>query len=139
MNRKPTDLKLLHGNPGKRQLDDEPKPKKMIPERPKDMDEGAVKIWKKLAPKLSQLGLLTEVDGDSLRNLCQIRSRLEKIYNGIAANGGELISTEYTKLEKQYLQLYRLYAADFGLSPRGRTGLSVGGEKKTSEFENLLD
>lgn len=156
MNKKPTQLKSLTGNPGKRPLaDNEPKPKAIIPKIPKELDKVAVKAWKRLAPTLHKLGLLTEIDGDSFGNLCQIRSRLVKI-NEELKKKNSLVEIEtievskditiererisnYVKLEQKYYQLFRLYAADFGLSPRGRTGLVVSGEKEISDFENLLD
>ena len=41
----------------------------------------------------------------------------------------ELKASPYVVMEKQYHQLFRLYAAEFGLTPRGRSGLSVGDNK----------
>lgn len=168
MNRKPSELKLMNGNPGKRPIrDNEPRPKSIIPKMPKDIDRDAAKTWKRLAPALHKLGLLTELDGDALAHLCQIRSRVMVIHQAIKDNqaikGNQgiknndlLLDTEistdsegrehrrvrvslYTKLEKQYYQLFRLYASDFGLTPRGRAGLAVSGDKDLSDFENLLD
>ena len=142
---KPTALKVLQGNPGKRPLNEnEPQPERKIPEKPADMDRVASRTWDELAPKLHALGLLTEIDGLSFRNLCIIRSRLFGIHNKIKGKSGKLVNNDggvssYVTMEKQYFQLFRLYAGDFGLSPRGRVGLSVLGEKEGGEFSNLLD
>ena len=44
---KPTNLKLIEGNPGKRPLPgNEPKPKPKAPSMPSDLDYQAKKTWK---------------------------------------------------------------------------------------------
>jgi len=141
---KPTKLKLIEGNPGKRPLPmDEPKPRPVAPKCPTDIDGEAKRVWKRLAPKLEKMGLLCDTDGDAFANLCQIRSRLIAIHKFIkgknaslvqqterpALDGGvsyEIKASPYVIMEKQYYQLFRMYACEFGLTPRGRVGLSVG-------------
>lgn len=151
---KPTHLKVITGNPGKRSLpENEPKPHPTSPQCPGDIDTQAKKTWHRLAPKLERLGLLSEIDGDAFAHLCQIRSRLIAIHNFIknknkslvqvterpAPDGGVIMEfkpSAYVVMEKQYYQLFRMYAAEFGLSPRGRAGLSVG--TKEDDGEDLL-
>jgi phage terminase small subunit len=59
---KPTALKVLEGNRGKRKLPkNEPKPYPKVPDMPEGLDERAQETYKTLAPKLEKLGLLTEV------------------------------------------------------------------------------
>ena len=56
---KPTALKLLEGNPGKRPLNDkEPKPQKKAPSCPKWLDPEAKKEWRRLASKMEMMGIL---------------------------------------------------------------------------------
>ena len=60
---KPTAIKELEGNPGKRELNqNEPKPEKKAPRCPTWLEAEAKKEWKRLAKQLEQLGILTEVD-----------------------------------------------------------------------------
>ena len=60
---KPTSLKVLEGNPGKRQLNpNEPKPDASIPKCPAWLSKEAKREWKRLVPFLEQAGLLTQVD-----------------------------------------------------------------------------
>ncbi len=71
---KPTALKLLEGNPGKQKLNkNEPMPKvpDVIPKPPKRLLPEAKKEWKRLAPAMVALGLLTEVDTSAVAELCQ--------------------------------------------------------------------
>lgn len=151
---KPTALKLLEGNRGKRDLPtDEPKPRPIAPPVPSDIDTQAKKVWHRLAPKLEKLGLLTETDGDAFANLCQIRSRLIAIHNFVKKDNKSLVQesekpspdggvfyeykpSPYIIMEKQYYDLFRKYAAEFGLTPRGRVGLSVG--SKEGEGDDLI-
>jgi len=135
MNKKATKLKVLEGNRGKRQLPtDEPKPQPIAPECPKDIDPKAKKVWAQLAPKLVKLGLLTETDGDVFAALCQQRSRLEFIHRQLRKRDNKSLvddgkANAYVVMEKQYYQIFRMYASEFGITPRGRVGLSVGGKE----------
>lgn len=158
---KPTALKVIEGNRGKRKLPgNEPKPKPKAPPCPKDIDAGAKRAWRRIVPMIEGVGLLTVIDGDMLAVLCQTRSRLEQIYRRlkklpnlirklekrtaelrellpdeaaakeIFSIGGELESLKgetawLMKEERLYGQNFRMQAGEFGLSPRGRTGLSI--------------
>ncbi len=160
MNVKPTKLKVLEGNLGKRPLPtNEPAPAMQQPKMPAELklDAAAARTWKTLAPKLVKLGLLTEIDGDSFSDLCQIRARIIAIRKYINAHNRSLMEVKktidpfsgkeaeeirpsaYVKLELAFYDLFRKKAHEFGLCPRGRTGLSVGGSGKKSAFEQLLD
>ena len=155
MNTKPIPLKVLEGNRGKRVLpENEPKPRPKAPECPDDIDDEARGVWKQLAPVLEKLGLLTETDGAGFAHLCQIRARIMAIHRFIRDNNASLVQevhkpdpdggmrceykpSPYVVMEKQYYQLFRLYASDYGLTPRGRVGLTVGVDKD-DDGEDLL-
>src|SRR5690606_36938676 len=69
---KPTNLKVLEGNPGKRPLNqNEPKPKPIRPKCPTWLDKEAEKMWRSLAPELESLHLLTIIDVAALAAACQ--------------------------------------------------------------------
>jgi len=60
--RKPTKLKLLHGNPGKRPLPkDEPEPTAGRPD-PGDLEGEALEEWERLVVELEDMGVLTVAD-----------------------------------------------------------------------------
>ena len=69
----PTVIKQLRGNPGKRALPKgEPKPAAgRLPSAPRWLSDEAKREWKRLAPRLHAVGLLTEVDGLALAMLCE--------------------------------------------------------------------
>lgn len=69
---KPTALKLLEGNPGKRPLPvREPKPSPIAPKCPTWLHKVAKLEWKRIAPQLERLGLLTEMDMAALAGYCE--------------------------------------------------------------------
>ena len=59
---KPTALKLIAGNPGKRALNlsDGVNPRIEIPAPPKHLGKSAVKEWRRITPILEELGLVLE-------------------------------------------------------------------------------
>ena len=60
---KPTAVKKLEGNPGKRKLNSkEPVPAKGMPTCPDWLMPEAKKEWERLAELMNQMGVLTEVD-----------------------------------------------------------------------------
>ena len=145
---KPTRLKALEGGRiSKQAREAEPKPRPIAPEMPKDIDPGAKKAFKILAKRLSRIGLVTENDGDVLAVLCQIRSRLEWIYRttrSIKLQIKKDFNPELTKQlaflmreERNFSQIFRRYASEFGLTPRGRVGLVIG-TRDRDEDEDLL-
>jgi phage terminase small subunit len=64
---KPTRLKLLTGNPGKRPFNDaEPRPEPVVPECPPELSELARREWNRLAPELAKLRIVTNLDRAAL-------------------------------------------------------------------------
>jgi len=73
---KPTKLKILQGNPGKRKIPpNEPKPATKMPKCPPHLDKMARKEWRRFSPTLARLGLITEVDGSAFAAYCDQFSR----------------------------------------------------------------
>ena len=150
-NKKPTKLKILEGNPGKRPLpQNEPLPNPREPVwAKKSLSNPEKKVWDRLAPVLLNLGLLCESDGENFANVCRLVARIEEIdkilaqpdtqilisYTESAPNGTEKPVIKINPLlpeQRQLMKDLRLYAPEFGLTPRGRVGLSVG-EKESSK------
>src|SRR5262249_42754142 len=76
---KPTRLKEMLGNPGKRALSTgEPVPEAAIPSCPRFLDKEARKEWRRAAPELYALGVLTNLDRAALAAYCESWSRVAK-------------------------------------------------------------
>lgn len=87
-------IKLLQGNPGKRPLNkNEPKPQPIAPKPPSWLPREAKREWKRLAPELEKLGLLTIVDGTAFANYCLAYARLREAEETIKREG-MVITTE---------------------------------------------
>src|SRR5688500_3869820 len=105
---KPTALKILHGNPGKRKLNDqEPqpsvgaKPPAYIMARPALLAE-----WNRHAPRLTRLGLLTEIDDDALAMICILEVRLTDLLNLSDAEGAALATGTIIDISKELRALW---------------------------------
>lgn len=133
-------------------LDKEPKFKPTLPDAPDDLDDEAKKIYKRLKGILEKANLATEGDTDALAILAQIRSRLVAIHNKIKTEHETLVQpvrkndddeqseikpSAYVVMEKQYYQLFRMFAKEFGLTPIGRVGLTVGTEPEDDGLDLL--
>ena len=74
---KPTAIKKIQGNPGKRPLNEnEPQLEPGIPECPDHLDETAQKEWARVSRLLVAMKVLTEADYIALGNLCQAYSTM---------------------------------------------------------------
>ncbi len=143
---KPTVLKILQGNPGKRPLNkNEPKPKPVAPKCPSWLDKEAKREWKRVAPELERLGLLTVVDGAALAAYCQAYARWKQAEEIIKREGmtvttetGYVMPHPAVKIAEKSMQLIRAFCAEFGLTPSSRGRMSLPEQKEEDEFEEFL-
>jgi P27 family predicted phage terminase small subunit len=156
---KPTRLKILTGNPGKRPLNaEEPHPSAAIPVCPAWLDSDAVDKWDALAPELARLGLLTIIDGDALAVYCQAYAEFKHATETLRREGrfvkagGEMVVVD-GKLSLACFQLQphpavaqqrsawsaiKSFAALFGLDPSSRSRLHVGKGEDLDEMAEFL-
>ena len=85
---KPTAVKVLEGNPGKRSLNTgEPKPEKKAPRCPAWLEDEAKKEWRRMAKQLENLGILTEIDMAAFAGYCQAYARWKEAEEFITQHG----------------------------------------------------
>lgn len=146
---KPTALKVLEGNPGKRPLNArEPVPVKRAPSCPKWLDKDAKKEWRRLAPKLEAMGLLSEVDMAAFAGYCQSYSRWKENEEFITEHGslvrtpsGYWMQVPQVSIAQQYMKQMEKFAEQFGLTPSSRSRLIADSAEsgKKDDMEMLLD
>jgi len=150
---KPTELKLIDGNPGKRPLPkNEPKPEPIAPKCPTWLHKDAKKEWKRIAPQLEKLGLLTQVDMAALAGYCESWAQYKRAIEFIHKHGEVypikddegrvkyLQQVPQVSIANKALQQVRAFCAEFGMTPSARGRMSVpGAEDKEDEMESLLD
>ena len=127
----PTALKLLRGLPGKRKVsEDEPAPAVLSnAEPPAWLDDEAREEWRRLAPMLERLGVLTETDAQALAGYCETwatwRAATQKIRQfGMVIKGkdGDLpIISPYVKIAHNATVQMRAYLVEFGMTPSSRS------------------
>ena len=85
---KPTALKMLEGNPGKRPLNDkEPQPEKKAPRCPSWLAPEAKKEWKRMSKTLETIGVLTQVDMTAFAGYCQAYARWKEAEEFLSKHG----------------------------------------------------
>lgn len=153
---KPTKLKILEGNPGKRPLNEnEPKPIPIAPGCPEWLLEEAKEEWKRLAPELERLGILTIIDRAAFAGYCQSYAKWKKAEKFLKKHGmtikipqkdeyGNVVSFHLKKfpevsIANECLKQIRSFASEFGLTPSSRGRIFLPSELLDNEFEALLD
>ncbi len=145
----PTALKVITGNPGNRPLpDDEPEYTPDIPKRPAWLKgKVARREWKRVTKLLSDAGVMTIADGNSLAMYCYIMSEVDRLTKALEGENNDVIVTikmdalgnevKEVKTNPRVLRLencmkeLRYYSALFGLDPADRGKIKTG--KKTSD------
>ena len=146
-NKKPTALRVLEGNPGKRPLpQNEPRPAPIMPDCPTWFDAEAKKFWATYGPKLHAIGLLTEVDGPAFSAICERYSLYVRCVKRLKSKG-LIMKTESgyeqqrpeVSIAKNALADVKSFLTEFGMTPaaRSRIDLKVD-EKEIDEMEQLL-
>ena len=145
----PTAIKILEGNPGKRPLNEyEPKPEKKAPPCPKWLEKEARKEWKRLAPKLEILGVLSELDMAAFAEYCQAYARWKEAQEHIDFEGstfetekGYQQQTPWVGIANTNQKLMLQAASEFGLTPSARSRIMAAsgvGKDEEDEMEALL-
>ena len=130
---KPTALKQLEGNPGKRKLPtEEPKLAPALPSPPKELTAAAKREWKRVGPELFAAGILTNADRAALAAYCQswadwvtARANLDKDgWTKLSETGYEMQSP-WVSIANRAMANYIKVAAEFGLTPSARARLAT--------------
>jgi P27 family predicted phage terminase small subunit len=143
---KPTHLKLLEGNPGRRPLNPhEPKPERKIPTCPQHLCPSAKAEWRRLAQQLYTLGVLTVLDRSTLAAYCQSYGRwveaeqkLKETPALLKMPSGYVQQNPWLTIANKQLELMHRYMSELGLSPVSRSRVDVRGPVGRSKFDGLL-
>jgi len=146
---KPTELKLLAGNPGKRPITpSEPKPKApdKKPYALRFLNDEAQKEWRRIIEHLMEMGLYTEVDQAALAMYCQAWGRWVEAERMVNEQGAVLVSEEtgnfyqnpwFHTANRAWEQLRKMLP-EFGFTPSSRARLKVAPAQEQDELDVLL-
>jgi P27 family predicted phage terminase small subunit len=143
---KPTRLKILQGNPGKRPLNRaEPQPELGVPTRPEWLSPEAKREWSRVVPELARLGLIARIDRALIAAYCVAWGNYVEALADIKEHGKYFVTDRgyegprpsvgiAAKAVEQMLQL----SARFGLTPSDRGKLHLPEQKPADPFEAFL-
>ena len=125
---KPTHLKAITGNPGKRPLNTaEPLPPLEIPACPQELNARAKAEWNRLAELLGDLHLLTPLDRAALAAYCAAYARWAEAQEHVETYGALVKSPTGFPMQSPWLtianrqgELMLGIASEFGFTPASR-------------------
>lgn len=151
---KPTTLKLLHGNPGKRRINrHEPTPELGAPPRPSWLEELespiAAETYAELAGILERMQVMTKADGKALELLAdayglyrEARRIIEEeglTYESTSDSGGKMIRARpEIGIASDAAKRIRALLSEFGMTPSSRSRLHVGGQLPADPLGDFL-
>jgi len=143
---KPTALKLLAGNPGKRAINHaEPKPRVVMPKPPEHLSDAEKEKWKSVVRELHPLGLVTTIDKDALAMYCTIYVRWVKAERMVRDKGeiiktaaGNIIQNPYLSIANRALDQLNKLGAEFGMTPSSRSRVKADVIDPDHELEKML-
>jgi P27 family predicted phage terminase small subunit len=144
---KPTALKLVTGNPGKRPINEkEPEPLRIFePPAPADFSELETAKWNDLSKKLAACRVLTELDLDALEIYCREWVAMHDALTDLDSRGkllqtrtGGVMWNPNWSQYKHSQSVCRSIMAEFGMTPSTRTSVvAVGDSKGKNEWSEF--
>jgi P27 family predicted phage terminase small subunit len=130
---KPTRLKFLTGNPGKRPLNQsEPRPEPVVPQCPPELGPVARREWDRLAGELASLNLLTNLDRAALAAYCgayalwvEATEAIQKYGTMVKSPSGYPVQSPYVSIANRQAEIMMRIASEFGFTPASRSRIST--------------
>jgi P27 family predicted phage terminase small subunit len=134
---KPTRLKVLTGNPGKRPLNmSEPKPEPIIPQCPSVLGPVARAEWERLCKELVALRLITQLDRAALAAYCgayelwaEATEAIQKYGSMVKSPSGYPIQSPYVAVANRQAEIMMRIASEFGFTPASRSRIATPDEQ----------
>lgn len=145
---KPSAVKALAGNPGKRALNAaEPQPAVPDgpPNAPRFMAETAQREWRRIVRFLLDAGIYTHVDHATLEAYCVVYGRwidaekqVQELGPIIETVNGNMITNPYLAVANRCLKQMQSLAAEFGMTPSSRSRVAAINTGKDVSLADLL-
>jgi P27 family predicted phage terminase small subunit len=145
---KPTALKVLEGNPGKRPLPKgEPQPGNVTRIKPPSyLPPLAKKEWRVILPQLQSLGLISDLDIYGLAAYCNAYAtwvdalgQIKKTGALVRSPNGYPMPSPWIKISRDAQDEMMRWLKEFGMTPAARSRVSVeGGDDEPDELEKLF-
>ena len=130
---KPTAIRRLDGNPGKRPFNaTEPIPPDSMPTCPPHLSDEAVDEWDRLGPVLHAMGVVTMADRAALAAYCQAygrwveaEERLRETPLLLKTPSGYVQQSPWLSVSNKQLELMGRFMVELGLTPASRSRLAL--------------
>jgi P27 family predicted phage terminase small subunit len=144
---KPTRIKALTGNPGKRPLNlHEPRPEPTLPECPPELSPAAQREWARLTVELSKLNLITNLDRGALATYCgaygmwaEAMEQIQKYGTMVKSPTGFPIQSPYLSIANRQAEIMMRIASEFGFTPASRSRISAPPPDQLPLFDGVSD
>jgi P27 family predicted phage terminase small subunit len=144
---KPTRLKVLTGNPGKRPLNiNEPRPEAAVPECPVELGPVARREWDRLAVELSSLRILTNLDRAALAAYCgayamwaEATEAIQKFGTMVKSPSGYPQQSPYVAVANRQAEIMMRIASEFGFTPASRSRITTPPKDERTLFDIVDD
>jgi P27 family predicted phage terminase small subunit len=142
---KPSRLKYLTGNPGKRSLNpNEPMPEAAVPDCPPELGPAAKREWDRLVDDLAKLNLLTSLDRAALAAYCgayalwaDATEQIQKYGAMIKSPTGYPVQSPYIAIANRQAEIMMRIASEFGFTPASRSRIAAPGREEPTLFDDL--
>ena len=145
---KPSLIKLLDGNPGKRPVNErEPPILAGMPQPPEWLDGEAQAEWARVVLDLQAMGVLSRADRPALAAYCTAWSRWVEAEGMVKKFGAIVKSPEkgfpmkspYLSIADQAMETMRKFLVEFGLTPSSRSRIKVPDSDAGNEFDRFME
>jgi P27 family predicted phage terminase small subunit len=144
---KPTRLKVLTGNPGKRPLNvDEPQPEPAIPDCPPELGDVAKREWDRLVGELATLRIITNLDRAALAAYCNAYGlwadsieSIQKYGTMVKSPNGYPVQSPYIAIANRQAEIMLRIASEFGFTPASRSRIAAPSPAERSLFDLMED
>ena len=141
---KPTRIKVLTGNPGKRPLNkNEPRPDPAVPACPPELGPSAQREWDRLVGDLSKFHLLTNLDRAALAAYCgayalwaEATEAIQKFGSMVKSPSGYPMQSPYIAIANRQAEIMMRIASEFGFTPASRSRISMPQQDEPTLFDD---
>lgn len=142
---KPTALKMILGNPGRRRLNKrEPVPERDLPTCPSHLLPTAKAEWKRVVHQLFVLGVISRLDRAALAAYCQAYARWVEAERKLLETpvilkmpSGYIQQNPWLIIATKHMELMQKFAAELGMTPSSRSRVETI-RRSSSKFAGLL-
>jgi len=141
---KPTKIKELASNPGRRPLNvDEPQYSRVRDTAPKDLDKVGRDEWNRISHEMRELGVITKMDETILFAYCDEFSTYKMAIKEmrkpkqkkliLLSPSGYPIQNPFLSIKRKSIQVLKGLASELGLSPASRSRVTAAPTKPTED------